>query len=72
MFSTAPTSQWSVQQFAPPMTSQMHTPSVSLAYDDVVYHVSLFKSGMHPGGLVLVSHLENGVGNAQGCVQRTS
>ena len=35
-------------------------PDVSLADDDEVYQVPVFRPGVHPGGLVIVCHPEQG------------
>ena len=43
----------------------MDIPDVSLTDDDEVYQVPVFQPRVHPGGLVLVCHSEQGVGDAK-------
>ena len=46
-------------------TGHTDVPNVSLADDDEVYQVPVFRPRVHPGGLVLVCHPEQGVGDAE-------
>ena len=46
-------------------TGHMDVTDVSLADDDEVYQVPVFRPRVHPGGLVLVCHPEQGVGDAE-------
>ena len=45
-------------------TCYTDVPDVLLTDDDEVYQVPVFKSRVHPGGLVLVCHSEQSVGDA--------
>ena len=46
-------------------TGHTDIPDVSLADDDEVYQVPVFRPRVHPGGLVLVCYPEQGVGDAE-------
>ena len=43
----------------------MDVPDVSLVDDDEIYQVPVFRPRVHPGGLVLVCHPEQSVGDAE-------
>ena len=50
---------------APHDTGHTDVPGVSLTDDDEVYQVSVFQPRVHPGGLVLICHSEQGVGDSE-------
>ena len=46
-------------------TGHTNVPDVSLADDDEVYQVPVFQTRVEPGGLVLVCHSEQGLGDGE-------